>query len=313
MEFADRLEAALKARGFEPLIDRDEIYAFEEWWKRIEALILRADTIVFILSPDSISSPVCSREIACAASLNKRLAPIVWRRVSDEAVPEPLARLNFIFFDDPAKFEGSADRLAEALSSNIGWIRKHTEFGELARRWSPDGRSGPRGLLLRSPLLEEAEQWIASRPQDAPAPSQTTQSFIAESRRGATRRRNTLSASLGAGLLVALGLAGIAYWQRNIAVEQRSVAETERTRAERNFGAAKSTIDSVVFDMALGLRDVEGMQAQTARRILDRAEAAVTQLASRTENESEVRRSQAAMFTEFAERATIHCGSGTSW
>jgi hypothetical protein len=37
--FADRLEAALKARGFEVLIDRQEIYAFEDWWKRIEALI----------------------------------------------------------------------------------------------------------------------------------------------------------------------------------------------------------------------------------------------------------------------------------
>jgi TIR domain len=33
MAFAGRLEAALKARGFEPLIDRAEIYAFEEWWK----------------------------------------------------------------------------------------------------------------------------------------------------------------------------------------------------------------------------------------------------------------------------------------
>jgi hypothetical protein len=32
--FADRLEAALKARGFEPVIDRTEIYAFEEWWMR---------------------------------------------------------------------------------------------------------------------------------------------------------------------------------------------------------------------------------------------------------------------------------------
>jgi hypothetical protein len=32
MEFADRLEAALKARGFEPLIDRTDIYAFEHWW-----------------------------------------------------------------------------------------------------------------------------------------------------------------------------------------------------------------------------------------------------------------------------------------
>jgi len=30
MAFADRLEAALKARGFEPLIDRAEIYAFED-------------------------------------------------------------------------------------------------------------------------------------------------------------------------------------------------------------------------------------------------------------------------------------------
>jgi hypothetical protein len=30
--FADWLEAALKARGFEVLIDRQEIYAVEDWW-----------------------------------------------------------------------------------------------------------------------------------------------------------------------------------------------------------------------------------------------------------------------------------------
>jgi hypothetical protein len=33
INFADRLDAALGARGFEPLIDRTDIYAFEEWWK----------------------------------------------------------------------------------------------------------------------------------------------------------------------------------------------------------------------------------------------------------------------------------------
>src|ERR1700738_4666954 len=32
--FADRLEAALKARGFEPLIDRTDIYAFENASRR---------------------------------------------------------------------------------------------------------------------------------------------------------------------------------------------------------------------------------------------------------------------------------------
>ena len=85
MAFADRLEAALKARGFEPLIDRSEIYAFEDWWKRIEALIGRADTVVFVLSPDAVASEVALKEVAHAASLNKRFAPIVCRRVDDGA------------------------------------------------------------------------------------------------------------------------------------------------------------------------------------------------------------------------------------
>lgn len=37
MAFADRLVAALAARGFEPLIDRHEIENFEDWWKRIKS------------------------------------------------------------------------------------------------------------------------------------------------------------------------------------------------------------------------------------------------------------------------------------
>ena len=162
MAFADRLEAALKARAFEPLIDRTEIYAFEDWWNRIQALISRADTVVFVLSPDAVASDVALKEVAYAASLNKRFAPIVCQRVADGAIPEALRRLNFIFFDDAERFEASADRLAEALQTDIDWVRQHTEFGEAARRWSAIGRPG--GLLLRSPLLEEAERWIASRP-----------------------------------------------------------------------------------------------------------------------------------------------------
>src|SRR3974390_3180368 len=60
--FADRLEGALKTRGFEPLIDRTDIYAFEEWWKRIEALIGQADTVVFVLSPDAVPPESVARQ-----------------------------------------------------------------------------------------------------------------------------------------------------------------------------------------------------------------------------------------------------------
>ena len=291
MAFAGRLEAALKARGFEPLIDRTEIYAFEDWWKRIETLIGRADTVVFVLSPDAVASDVALKEVAHAASLNKRFAPIVCRRVEDGAVPEALRRLNFIFFDDPTRFEASADRLAEALRIDIGWIRQHTEFGEAARHWSAAGRPG--GLLLRSPSLEEAERWIAARPRGAPEPTAETQAFVTGSRRGATRRRNILTGSLTAGLVIALALAGLAYWQRQIAVEQQRVANEQRQRAEDTLAAATKTANSLVFDLARRLRNTVGIPATLVKDILDRARALQDELLKSGQVTPDLKRSEA--------------------
>jgi formylglycine-generating enzyme required for sulfatase activity len=211
MAFADRLEAALKARGFEPLIDRAEIYAFEDWWKRIQALIGGADTIVFALSPDAVKSEVALKEITYAASLNKRFAPIVCQRVDDSAIPEPLRRLNFIFFDDPTRFEANADALAKALRTDVEWIRRHTELGEAARRWQGSGRPG--GMLLLSPLLEEAEFWAAYRPHGAPPPTAETQSYIAASRQAdtASKRRARLTQTFIYVLLLGI-IGGLIVW-----------------------------------------------------------------------------------------------------
>jgi len=186
MAFVDRLEEALRAREFDPLIDRAEIYAFEDWWKRIETLIGRADTVVFVLSPNAVTSEIALKEVFYAGSLNKRFAPIVCQPVEHNKVPEALRRLNFIFFDDPKHFDASADTLAEALQTDIGWIRRHTEFGEAARRWVGAGR--PSGLLLHPPLLEEAEFWITYHPHGAPLPSSDTETFIAASRKAEIER-----------------------------------------------------------------------------------------------------------------------------
>jgi hypothetical protein len=307
LAFADRLDAALKVRGFEPLIDRTDIYAFEEWWKRVEALIARADTVVFVLSPDAVRpGTVALKEVEFAASLNKRFAPIVFRPVEDKSVPEALGKLNFIFFDDASRFEQSADQLAEALNTDISWIRQHTEFGDAARRWAQ--AKGPSGLLLRSPVLEEAERWIAGRPRGAPAPTEETQAFVRQSRQGATRRRNVLTGSLAAGLVLALGLAGLAYWQRGIAVEQRSIAQQneaqaklERDNATRNFKLAQKTADSLVVDIANGLRNVFGMPADTVRKILETAKTTFEQLVASAPDDVTLQRSRGAMLNEFGD------------
>ena len=163
MAFADRLDAALKARGFEVLIDRTEIYAFEDWWERIKALIGRADTIVFVLSPDAVVSDVALKEVAYGAAQNKRFAPIVARQVEDGTAPEALRRLNFIFFDDPDRFEISADQLAEALRTDFVWVRQHTEYGEVARRWVAARRPAGSAAITRTGGSRALDSDTASR------------------------------------------------------------------------------------------------------------------------------------------------------
>jgi TIR domain-containing protein len=284
MAFADRLELALKARGFSATIDRTEIYALEEWWKRIQTLITRADTMIFVLSPDSVVSKEALKEVAFAASLNKRFAPIVCRQVDDKVVPEALAKLNFVFFDDESQFEKSADRLAQALNTDIAWIRQHTDFGEAARHWSLANQ--PNGLLLRSPVLEEAERWIAARPDGAPPPTEETSTFIRHSRQAATRRRNVLTASLTAGLMLALALAGVAYWQFQT--------------AQQNFGIARETADNMIESTAQGLRNVQGMNIATIDMVLAAIDKSVDKLKESHRDNPLIDLSRAAVAFEFA-------------
>src|SRR5262249_3350380 len=74
--FANQLDAALKAYGFECFIDREGISGGEEWKQRLGNLIRGADTVVFVLSPTSARSEICAWEVGEAARLGKRILPV---------------------------------------------------------------------------------------------------------------------------------------------------------------------------------------------------------------------------------------------
>jgi len=233
-ERAQRIAEVLRARSFGVFRDTDDILPTEEWRGRLEELIAEADTIVFLLSPHSASSEVCAWEVTYAASLNKRIAPIVIDDVDTGDIPPLLSRLNFIFATDRDPFENAVDTLVSALNTDIEWIREHTRLAGLARRWHLADR--PDRLLLRGQDIADAEAWRDTRPDDAPVVSSLQAAFLAASRQGATRRqRMTILASLVA-LVVALSLAGLAYWQRQEAIESeaQAVANAKRAESERN-------------------------------------------------------------------------------
>jgi hypothetical protein len=236
--FAQRVVAELEARGVAPKIDTRDLPKLEDWRRELLGFIREADAVVFIVSPNSILSPVCAWEVEQVANLNKRLAPIVVERVADDRIPEAISKVNYLFFDSPNEFEAQADALAQALKTNLPWLKEHTRLGELARRW--DERKNSSGLLLRGQELQDAEQWIASRPRDAPDSTELHREFIAQSRRGTTRRqRLTVAGSLVAAV-VAVGLAGFAYWQRSVAVEQTKTAVEQQRAAEQQRALAEA-------------------------------------------------------------------------
>ena len=242
--FVDRLQAALSSCGIEAFVDREHIEKSEAWWVRIQQLITEADSIIFALSPESVDSEVCNAEVEFAESLNKRLLPILVRKLEGRPVPAGLARLNYVDFvpkptlPDPelcasSGFEPAIGDLVRALETDIPWIREHTRLGALAERW--EARKRPSDLLLRGAELRSAETWLTTRPEKAPDPTDAHRALITLSRQAGNKRQRILIGGALAGLVTALGLAGVALWQRGAAMEQRAAALLSQSRTLAGF------------------------------------------------------------------------------
>src|SRR5262245_24164996 len=77
--FATRLVEALKQHTIDAYLDKKDIAPSEDWKERLATLIVSADAVLFLLTPNSAASTVCGWEIQEASRLGKRLIPILHR------------------------------------------------------------------------------------------------------------------------------------------------------------------------------------------------------------------------------------------
>jgi TIR domain len=191
LDFADQLAAALDSSGFECFIDREGISGGEAWKRRLGNLISEADTVVFVLSPDSARSETCNWEVEEAARLNKRILPANWRPLESVSPPPRLRDLNYIFFYKEPKVPGSGfgtglASLVAALNTDFEWLREHTRYLQRATEWDRGGR--PANRLLSGDDIAEAKGWVARRPRTAPEPTALHLDFIRASEAEAEAR-----------------------------------------------------------------------------------------------------------------------------
>src|SRR5436309_3100377 len=187
-DFVRRLDESLKSRGRDAWVDWEDIRPTEEWMQAIYGAIEGADTFVFVLTPDSVTSVVCGREIAHAAAHNKRMVPIVARDLNDNTAPEELAKLNYIFFRESDDFEKATDTLINALDTDLEWVRADTRL--LTRAIERESKGKNKSFVLRGDDLRTAERWLAvASTNKEPKPTALQTEYIIASRRAAARRQ----------------------------------------------------------------------------------------------------------------------------
>jgi hypothetical protein len=176
--FVEQLREALAHRDRETWVDWEDIPPTAKWLREIYDGIEAADNFIFVISPDSVMSPICQKELAHAQEHNKRLIPILLRDVQS-ALPEPLSSHNWIRFGDAADFGRSIESLVSSIDTDFDYVRMHTQLLLKALEWSNFERD--ESYLLTGSELRMAGNWLEGSLGKKPEPTSLHRDFITAS------------------------------------------------------------------------------------------------------------------------------------
>jgi formylglycine-generating enzyme required for sulfatase activity len=202
-EFASKIVQALAENDLETWIDWQNIPPAEEWLEEIYRGIEAAEAFLFLISPDSLSSEICNKELEHAVENGKRIIPIIIRDPQVKAVPESLSKLNWIFCrDGQDEFEKAIAETRKTVRTDYEWLKFHTELQVKALKWHRSNNE--KSLLLRGKELEDSETMMGLKAGLEPHPVDLQREYLLRSRQATDRQRRQISIGLFFGVIVLL-------------------------------------------------------------------------------------------------------------
>jgi WD40 repeat protein len=288
--------------AFDIMVDRRDLPYGELWQNELQAMIERADAIVYFVSPESISSQWCAWELEQVQRLSKRLVPVLLADVAPDRLPPAIGSRQLLPLLDhdprsPAFLQGLAD-LSRALWTDHAWVKEHTRLSDRARQWQAKARDP--SLLLRAAALRDAERWIDEKPAAAPTPSEDILELVLASRRDGQRRQRNLYTGAASVAALATFLATFGFMQWRTAVDNRenalrtdSILKAEQANRFTAGGDAATAVN-IALDAVRDERSTD--DRQRTRPLVPEAASALT-----------------SAWLAFAERSIIpHARSGVS-
>jgi predicted ATPase len=93
--FVDRLDADLRAQGFETWVDRERLVAGLRWRRELQEAVEGAQVLLIVLSPEAIASQNVQIEYDYALDLGKVVIPVYYRQCT---VPMELRAIQWVDF-----------------------------------------------------------------------------------------------------------------------------------------------------------------------------------------------------------------------
>lgn len=229
--FVEQLVTAFNSNGRDVWVDWEDIPLTADWLEEIYKGIENADDFVFIISPNSVNSEVCSQELTHALKYNKRLVPVLYQDVQDyKEVHKALASHNWIMFNQPEEFDKSFTALLKALDTDLDYTRAHTRLLQRALEW--DTKKHNSSLLLRGSDLTEAEQWLGTAGTKVPRVTPLQTQYVFESRKRASSFQRLMIGTLGLGFIASVVLTIFAIYNGNEAQIARNAAQNQAAIAQ---------------------------------------------------------------------------------
>src|SRR5580700_6435262 len=216
--FVTDLHSALQKISRDTWIDWISIPIGDNWRNAIFEGIDAAENFVFIVSPRSLSSPMCMEELVYASANSKRVISVLYEKPTAPLPPvlEPFQAIRF--FQDG--FDKTFARLVEAIDTDPEWEKVHSHVLTRAKEWQHGGS------VLRDSDLRRAEDWsLTSRGNPARSPTELEMRFIDASRQAERKRLQLYAAVAIITSVFLLALTASWYEQRNLAQARERQAE----------------------------------------------------------------------------------------
>ncbi|NOQ71131.1 MAG: TIR domain-containing protein [Crocinitomix sp.] len=162
--FADSISNGLNNQGFSVFRDLNEIPLIVESEEFILKSILHSDNFIYIISPNTVRSEYCNKELGFAIKYNKRIIPVVHNRLGKDIqyLDDIVAKKQIIEIRKAHEhLDEVISEIKKVLETDREYLKSHTEYLFRAKNWDFNGRK--QADLLYGSERKSAIAWLKNK------------------------------------------------------------------------------------------------------------------------------------------------------